>query len=458
MPQTKDSSSQLVIIATILLVTMLLGWFALNKWNTGDPVQQEIVASPTVGNQTVAAQTDGELLQVNTALQLGQIAYDSGQLVEPTGASALYFYEQVLQQEPDNAPALEGLSNITQQLVAQANTVITDRNYARTGELLVWLNTISAGSEEVLALEDRLNQLIEALYEVQKQAVQQRNFDRAIQVTGTIEAIPGADLERASNTRIQIAQSRADNEAAVQVLREQRLAEQLISDEQATLAAEESEPASEANSEGDTGSDDADSIAELLNSAGTRVQTNQIFTPANDSAVHFFNEVLAVDSANSDASRGLQQIAQAVIDDALDSAESGDWGDAKNALAPLENIDSAEDLLATARSQIRELRISEARQNIVSINEFEHERTVTPKYPERAQSRGIEGEVVLSFVVTATGATTDIKVEQASRRMAKSFSGSAIAAVSQWQFKPMMLDGDPIAQRTQTTVRFKVEE
>lgn len=64
---------------------------------------------------------------------------------------------------------------------------------------------------------------------------------------------------------------------------------------------------------------------------------------------------------------------------------------------------------------------------------------VAPIYPRRAQSRGIEGFVVVEFVVTKNGSVRDPVVIQA--EPANIFNRAAVAATLKFKYKPRVVDG-----------------
>ena len=68
---------------------------------------------------------------------------------------------------------------------------------------------------------------------------------------------------------------------------------------------------------------------------------------------------------------------------------------------------------------------------------------VAPQYPSRAQSRGIEGWVLLRFTVTETGAVADPEVIDAEPTGV--FDNAAKKAVLRFKYKPRVIDG--VAQR-----------
>ena len=67
---------------------------------------------------------------------------------------------------------------------------------------------------------------------------------------------------------------------------------------------------------------------------------------------------------------------------------------------------------------------------------------VAPIYPRRAQTRGIEGYVLLEFVVTSTGAVRDPIVIEA--KPPGIFDRAAVNAALKFKYKPKVVNGEPI--------------
>jgi len=67
---------------------------------------------------------------------------------------------------------------------------------------------------------------------------------------------------------------------------------------------------------------------------------------------------------------------------------------------------------------------------------------VAPVYPRRAQQRGIEGFVLLEFVVTQTGAVRDPVVIES--KPPGIFDSAAMAAALKFKYKPKVVNGQPI--------------
>ena len=69
---------------------------------------------------------------------------------------------------------------------------------------------------------------------------------------------------------------------------------------------------------------------------------------------------------------------------------------------------------------------------------------VGPVYPRRAQNRGTEGFCVLTFTVTAEGAVKDPYVAAAEDCPNSIFLSASIRALSQFKYRPRIVNGKPV--------------
>ena len=82
---------------------------------------------------------------------------------------------------------------------------------------------------------------------------------------------------------------------------------------------------------------------------------------------------------------------------------------------------------------------------------------VQPIYPRRAQSRGIEGYVIVEFTVTKTGTTKDIRVVESDPPGI--FDKASLAAAAKFKYKPRVVDGQPIeVPGVQNKITFELED
>ena len=82
---------------------------------------------------------------------------------------------------------------------------------------------------------------------------------------------------------------------------------------------------------------------------------------------------------------------------------------------------------------------------------------VAPVYPRSAQTRGIEGYVILEFVVTKTGAVRDPVVIEA--KPPGIFNRAALTAALKFKYKPKVVNGEPIdVAGVQNRITFELQD
>lgn len=82
---------------------------------------------------------------------------------------------------------------------------------------------------------------------------------------------------------------------------------------------------------------------------------------------------------------------------------------------------------------------------------------IAPQYPRRALSRGIEGYVVLEYVVTKQGTVRDPIVVEAEPKGI--FDKSAIKSALRYKYKPRVIDGEPVeVAGVRTKITFQLEK
>jgi protein TonB len=77
---------------------------------------------------------------------------------------------------------------------------------------------------------------------------------------------------------------------------------------------------------------------------------------------------------------------------------------------------------------------------------------VNPEYPAVAQSAQVEGAVVLEATVGKDGRVDSVRIVNGNPLL----NASAIAAVKQWRYEPLQLNGDPVPFILTVTVSFRM--
>ena len=78
---------------------------------------------------------------------------------------------------------------------------------------------------------------------------------------------------------------------------------------------------------------------------------------------------------------------------------------------------------------------------------------VQPVYPEAAMGSKIQGTVIVEAIIDGSGAVADTRIV----RGVPEFNDAALKAVSQWEFTPTLLNGEPTAIICTVTVTFHLK-
>jgi len=82
--------------------------------------------------------------------------------------------------------------------------------------------------------------------------------------------------------------------------------------------------------------------------------------------------------------------------------------------------------------------------------------TPEPAYPPAAFRNGLEGWVEVDFTVTEQGTVRDVEVVSA--EPGGVFDAAAVAAVAAWRYRPRVVNGRPVMQRSSVTLSFNVAD
>lgn len=97
-----------------------------------------------------------------------------------------------------------------------------------------------------------------------------------------------------------------------------------------------------------------------------------------------------------------------------------------------------------AKPEVMRIRVSQGVSTGHLINKVE------PLYPPLARSARIQGQVVLTAIISKDGTIEDLRVLSGHPLLIQ----AALDAVRQWRYKPYLLNGEPVEVETTVTVNF----
>jgi TonB family protein len=334
---------------------------------------------------------------IEESLRLAGLAQAAGMLFEPPRYSAWTLYMEVLESDPSNAAARDGVRRVADAVVARAATALEQ-------------GRIEAAKENIEAVLARLPDHAEALQmtiRIDESAASAENEDEADAPAALVAAVkPAAEAPQ----RRAIA---AAAPPAVSPLR--RLREQF----DAALGA------------------------------------GQLLLPEGESAKHFLNLMTGFDDGDPAVTEARDALLASLLQRADEATQTVDAAAAETWIDEAAGLGADSQHVEQARAALTERLIEAQSGTPVPAAALVLAAYVPPRYPSAAANLEIEGWVDLEFVVEPDGSTSDVSAVAGSHE--DLFRQEAITAAQNWRFEPHIFLDRPISQRTYTRIRFVLE-
>lgn len=416
---SQDSSKQndsLLWLAAAVVAGIGVTWLVISQpWSSPDQsprVQTPAIAAPAVPAPTPTGPQPARDAQANLdssfdqdPLRMAELAYDAGMLVEPEEYSAWALYRRVLQREPDNATARQGLEKIAEELLRRANSAVEQ---GRFDDARVTLERIRSA----IPVHPGANDLAFRIDELAP-----RPILRSEPIQASTEAVIEQDEEPAS---------------------------ELDSEADSAQAAVQEEPEK-----------DVDPVIAPHEAFTAALAQNRLLTPVDGSAKHYLNVLSSLNAEHELTRQARAQLFSEFLSRADQAAATDDTEAAMTWIDEADTLGVDPIAVGGARQSLRSrlIEIESARRvpaSALTIVEYQ-----PPSYPNRALTRALDGWVDIEFTVARDGSTQDIVVTDASHNTY--FRDEASEAVETWRFEPRVFMDEPIEQRAYTRIRFAVE-
>jgi len=419
---------------------------------------------------TFEERLDAQLKQAEGALQRGELA-------SPPGRNAVELFRGALELDPSNSLAKGGLVRVADRLLTAAERALTAGNVDDAQRMVTVAETLTPATARGAFVMMQI----------------EREHERAA-LTRAKDS-DAQDKQEKGATYLRLAQARLRSGALIEPSEDNarfylEAAGQLVSDDpmlaetERTLQRALLDRASTAASAGNgaeterwlanadsAGAPRADmaairralsdtqigaragKMAALTQSFTNALAANRLLQPAGDNAKAHLLGMINTDGGHPAVTSARQGLGNAFLGEYRDALTRGDLTAADTWLNEARTIGFSGNDLKAAEGDLAAARDKAAQRSAV-VGEKALERTeyVPPKFPAATRNRGIGGWVELEFTVLADGSTGDIAVTNSSPR--RTFDNSAITAVSQWRYKPVMRDGKFVEQRVAVRIRF----
>jgi TonB family protein len=196
-----------------------------------------------------------------------------------------------------------------------------------------------------------------------------------------------------------------------------------------------------------------DKLTTLAQSFDSALAAKKLLQPADGSAKTYLLALINTDANNPAVAGARQGLGVAYLGELRSALTRGDVTSADAWLLEARTIGFASADLNAAASELAAAREKTAQHNtVVGANSLQRLEYVAAKFPAATRNRSVNGWVELEFTVKTDGSTADVVVTNSSPR--RTFDSSAVNAVSQWRYKPVVRDGKPVDQRAAVRIRF----
>jgi TonB family protein len=403
----------LAMMALLITVPLFTGG---RPRGTDPPTQSSTtpVATPAaMPGATATRRADPVLARARAALQ-------AGRLESPEGRNALDLFQAVLLAEPTRAEAQQGLSRTIELLLAEATRDNQDGRRQDAEHLLQRVLSVQPDNAQARALVRRMTQLDTPSRQLQREQV--------VRVQTPVQAQAQTNPRMTSTP----ASPRAVEPAAT------------------TTHAVVVAPAPVYRPAASSAHTSAASPATAA--PRPRVATNT--KPYPDPLVP---RTVNRGPASKPASRPRTRVFGAPIDNHLPKAGLASASLATlSSPAPAAGPPPANVAAPRAPAPVPPSPRVASSSDVVAADELDRVASRDPVYPREALRTRTRGWVELEFTITATGNVGDIQVIDAEPTGV--FERAALDALAAWRFRPRIVNGQPVSQRSMITMRFDVDD
>jgi protein TonB len=435
--------------------------------------------------------------------------------IDPADGSALTLYRSALLLDPNNGEVHQGMQRLAEILFTRVQSALDERKFDVALQALETARSISPGDSRLSALDERIASLRAEFGPAQILAtINAQNFDRAAQLIDEAarskslngaklaqlrdelrrrhEEFEAANFVKLIDTRLQqdklveprndsaayyLIQARAAgaSAAALQPLSQEiyrRLtqaehaaidqrrfadADRLLGDLRtygvpaATIASLQHDLSTARNIQATA----APEQPQYLDLAQARLAQGKVTEPDNDSALFYVNQLRAADPKNSALPRISSTVQAQILEQARAALDSTQPARAEALLQMAAGLGASADL-ATLNQRLAQSKLAAAGPPEMTEAALTRVKGIEPDYPADALRKNVEGWVDVSYVVTAEGKVTTVKVLGSSP--AGVFDTAAMKALARMRYKPVTQGGKIIAVSTKLRIAFRLSK
>ena len=485
--------------AAALVAVAAIGFWLFSGSDDTVPVDEPGSAAPSVTEAEADLEADVPAASdsgIEDLLVEARIAADAGEIFNPPGSNAIELYMTAMNVAPGDPTVEAEFNSVIEQALAMAEAAMLDRRANEASAALERVQLADPDNARLPFLSAQLSQMqLREYLDNARASVRESRFEDAQQSISAARALNVADTSEidlvADELRAALSAQRVDDvlAQASERLEEGRLIEPsndnaryyyelaLTNDPENTAARQglitiASKLALQARAQIDQGnfdvagdlirearrldpsSSEVAASADALRSARERIEQERIeqerieqerlaaerrAAEQRAAAERAAAERAAAERAAAQRAAAEQAAAERAEPQRTASTPAADAG-----AASIENTGSGQ---AAA--------VPVPQQRPVSVSSLKRTKYVAPKYPRSAQRRGLSGWVDVIFTVDIDGTVSDVSVRDSNP--GEVFVSSAVNAVEDWEFEPVIEDGVAVQKRAAVRMMFAIE-
>ncbi len=452
--------------------------------------------------------------EADLIIEKAQQAMLDRHFIEPAEGSALSLYRKVLALDRDNGEAQQGLQRLAEILFARVQSALDERKIDVALQSLETARSINPNDSRLRPLDERIASLRAEFGPAQIVAsINAQNFDRAAQLIDDAARAKSLNGAKLAQLRDELHRRHQEFDVAnFMKLTDQRLQQDKLTEPRNDSAAFY---LAQAHASGATVAalqiqtqefykrmilalhaaidqrrfGDADRVLADLRTAGlpattitglqhelatarqptvtaseqpqyldlaqARLAQGKLTEPENDNALYYVNQLRAADPKNGGLARITGTVQSQILDQARSALDTRQPGRAEALLQMAAGLGNTADLAALNQ------RLALLKQSVTGPPEVVEATLTRVKgievdYPTGALNKEIEGWVDLSYVVTADGKVTAVKILGSSP--ANVFDSAATRAISRVRYTPVVQGGKPMVVSTKLRLAFRMKK
>jgi protein TonB len=329
----------MAIAGTVVIAAAIAAALVLSRHGGGDqtPVEPQSAASTAAAPSPASAASQSED-KVDALIGQAQAAMRDRHFIEPPEGSALSLYRSALVLDPSSGEARQGLQRLAEVLLARVQSALDERQFDSALQALETVRSIDPGDKRLPAFDERIAKMRAELGPAEiLAAINAQNFDRAAQLIDQAARTKSVGEPKLNQLREELRRHRTDSDSA-----------------------------------------------RLVALVDARLQQDQLVDPPNDSAVYYLNQARKAGATASDLQSQLRELSRRLMLAAHADIARQQLDDADRLATELRSIGVP---LSQVAGLQRDIGLARAQRASVAVPE-------QPRFLDLARARLAQGSVV----------------------------------------------------------------